>query len=129
MEVVTIDRDAAATPTRIAPPGALIPAHAIAANNLCEVLATDLRDGLSAKEVRTRQAKFGPNRLAEVPAAPLWRKFVGQFAELIVLILIAAALVAVSLGEWLDAGAILAIVLMNGILGFLQEEKAQGRGR
>lgn len=125
MGIGSIHRDSAAAPMRFAPQDALIPAHAIAANNLCEVLATHPRDGLDAQEARTRRGKFGPNRLAEVPAAPLWRKFVGQFVELIVLILIAAALVAAALGEWLDAGAILAIVLMNGILGFLQEEKAR----
>ena len=56
---------------------------------------------------------------------PMWKRFLGQFAELIVWILIAAALIAGLLGEWLDTLAILAIVLMNGILGFLQEEKAQ----
>ena len=56
---------------------------------------------------------------------PDWKRFLGQFAELIVWILIVAALIAGALGEWLDATAILAIVFLNGILDFFQEEKAQ----
>ena len=76
-------------------------------------------------KMRRRQHRFGKNRLAEVPPAPSWKKFLAQFAEPIVLILIVAALIAAALGEWLDASAILAIVLMNGVLGFLQEEKAE----
>ena len=125
MSAETIDRASAATSALIAPQVAHVPAHAMAVSNLCDALGTHLRDGLDASEVQSRRLTFGPNRLAEAPAAPLWRKFGGQFVEVIVLILIAAALVAAALGEWLDAGAILAIVLMNGILGFLQEEKAR----
>jgi Ca2+-transporting ATPase len=59
------------------------------------------------------------------PPLPMWTRFLAQFAELIVLILIVAALIAGALGEWLDAVAILAIVIINGALGFLQEERAQ----
>ena len=72
-----------------------------------------------------RQASCDLNRLVEAPDDPLWRKFLGQFTGLLVWILIVAAVIATALGEWLDASAILAIVLMNGILGFLQEEKAR----
>jgi Ca2+-transporting ATPase len=99
--------------------------HAIDTSKLVETLATGPRNGLTSEQVLERQARYGPNRLAEAPPAPLWKKFLGQFAELIVWILIAAALIAGALGEWLDASAILAIVLMNGVLGFLQEERAQ----
>ena len=99
--------------------------HAISTDTLFEILVTRPRDGLSPELVRERQAQYGPNRLAEIPPSPLWKKFLGQFADVIIWILIAAALIAGALGEWLDAAAILAIVLMNGVLGFLQEEKAQ----
>jgi Ca2+-transporting ATPase len=99
--------------------------HALTAAKLCETLATDASNGLSIAEARRRLALDGPNRLAEAPVQPSWKKFVGQFTEAIVLILIAAAVIAGALGEWLDAGAILAIVLLNGLLGFLQEEKAR----
>ncbi len=99
--------------------------HAIDTSELFAILATGPRDGLTSGQVLERQSRYGPNRLAETPPAPLWKKFLAQFAELIVWILIAAALIAGALGEWLDASAILTIVLMNGLLGFFQEERAQ----
>ena len=99
--------------------------HAELTNGFVAVLATSPNDGLKADQILERQARYGPNRLAEIPPTPLWKKFLGQFAEVIVWILIAAALIAGALGEWLDASAIIAIVLLNGVLGFLQEEKAQ----
>jgi Ca2+-transporting ATPase len=100
-------------------------AHAAAIAELCHTLTTCPQNGLPVDEAAARRSQFGPNRLTEPPADPLWKKFVGQFVERIVLILIAAALIALALGEWLDAVAILAIVVMNGILGFLQEERAR----
>ena len=99
--------------------------HTIATEEVSIALAANPQAGLTSQQVLSRQARFGLNRLAETPPTPFWKRFLGQFGELIVWILIAAALVAGALGEWLDASAILAIVFMNGILGFLQEEKAQ----
>ena len=99
--------------------------HAITASELFAVLGTRPRDGMEHEQVLERQARFGPNRLAEAPPVPLWKRFLGQFAELIVGILVVAAFIAGALGEWIDAVAILAIVLMNGVLGFLQEERTQ----
>ena len=121
----TIERHTAITSIQPMPASAIIPAHSVAPPKLLESLAADPREGLRADEVKKRRLAYGPNRLAEVPPVPLWRKFVSQFSELIVFILIVAAVIAAMLGEWLDAAAILAIVLMNGILGFLQEEKAR----
>jgi Ca2+-transporting ATPase len=107
------------------PPGAQSIWHALARADAVSQLAADAHTGLSSQQVLERQKHYGPNRLAETPPIPMWKRFLGQFAEIIVWILIAAALIAGLLGEWLDMLAILAIVLMNGILGFLQEEKAQ----
>lgn len=99
--------------------------HALTPADTATCLFADGRAGLSSQQIVERQTRYGPNQLAETPPMPMWRRFLGQFAELIVWILIAAALIAGALGEWLDTVAIFAIVLMNGILGFLQEEKAQ----
>ncbi|MEX2306257.1 MAG: cation-translocating P-type ATPase [Pirellulales bacterium] len=99
--------------------------HSLSASEVAKALATDPRCGLSSQQAFTRQTQYGLNRLAEAPPVPIWKRFLGQFAELIVWILIVAAMVAGALGEWLDAFAIVAIVLLNGILGFLQEERAQ----
>ena len=102
-----------------------VPWHALPVKEVVQRLAGNVDQGLSNEEAAARRAKFGPNVLAEAPAPPLWKRFLGQFRELVVWILIAAALISGVLGEWLDAGAILAIVLLNGILGFIQEERAQ----
>jgi Ca2+-transporting ATPase len=99
--------------------------HTLQASEVASELGADSQAGLSNQQVFDRQARYGPNQLAESPPTPLWMRFLGQFAELIVWILIVAALIAGVLGEWLDTAAILAIVLMNGIPGFIQEEKAQ----
>ena len=54
---------------------------------------------------------------------PIWKKLFGQFKELVIWILIVAAIISGVMGEWADAVAILAIVLVNGVIGFLQEER------
>jgi Ca2+-transporting ATPase len=88
-------------------------------------LGTDVERGLSDPEVQARLAEGGPNQLTEQPPPPRWRRFLGQFLEPVIGILIAAAVIAGLMGEWVDTLAILAIVLLNGILGFIQEERAE----
>ena len=56
---------------------------------------------------------------------PTWRKFLRQFGDLVVLILIAAAIIAGILDEWADSLAILAIVCLNAVIGFVQEHRAE----
>ena len=80
--------------------------------------------GLATVEVQKRYQEFGANQLSEAPREPTWRKLVAQFKDLVIWILIVAAIIAGVMGEWVDTAVILAIVLVNGIIGFLQEEKA-----
>ncbi len=87
--------------------------------------AVDPERGLTDVQVRERRERFGLNQLAEAPPVPAWRTFLRQFRELVVLLLFAAALIAGVLGEWADSLAILAIVGLNGIIGFLQEFRAE----
>ncbi len=88
-------------------------------------LGADLEKGLRAKEARERLEKWGPNSIAAQKKESRARKFAKQFTEFIILVLIGAAVIAGVLGEWIDAAAILAIVVLNGVIGFLQEEKAE----
>jgi Ca2+-transporting ATPase len=99
--------------------------HALEIAEVTNILGTHPLAGLSSQQVSDRQNLYGANKLAEAASVPWWRRFLRQFAELLIWILVFAALIAGALGEWLDASAILAIVLLNAILGFLQEEKAQ----
>ena len=88
-------------------------------------LRTDPLNGLSSAEAEKRLSEYGPNLLVEEKKEHPIRKFLKQFTELIILILMAAAVIAGVLGEWVDSLAIMAIVVLNGVIGFMQEAKAE----
>ncbi|MBI5469686.1 MAG: cation-translocating P-type ATPase [Deltaproteobacteria bacterium] len=90
-----------------------------------ESLATDPAQGLTSAEAASRAGKWGPNRLTEKKRESAFLRFFKQFTEFIILVLIGAAIVAGALGEWVDSLAIMAIVVLNGVIGFMQEEKAE----
>jgi Ca2+-transporting ATPase len=83
------------------------------------------RTGLSASEAARRLAEHGPNELREAAPISPWAIFLGQFRDLIVWILIVAGIVSGMLGEVADAIAILAIVVLNAVIGFYQEFSAE----
>ena len=99
--------------------------HIVSATEILKSLAVDPVLGLHDLEVIRRRKEFGENVLSESAPVPLWKKLLGQFSDLVIWILIIAALVAGLMGEWVDTFAILAIVLLNGIIGFMQEERAE----
>jgi Ca2+-transporting ATPase len=89
------------------------------------VLKSNLQSGLSSTEADKRFAEFGPNQLKEKkPISPL-KIFLGQFQDFIIWVLFGAAIVSGFLQEWVDALAIIAIVILNAILGFIQEYRAE----
>ena len=81
--------------------------------------------GLSATEAAQRLAANGPNELKEGKRISPWQIFLGQFKSLIIWILIVAGVISGVLGEVVDAIAILAIVVLNAVIGFYQEFKAE----
>ncbi len=83
------------------------------------------KQGLSIREAERRLTVAGLNKLAEVPGRPAWKLFLAQFQDLMVIILLAAAGISALLGEQADVWAILAIVIVNAVLGFVQESKAE----
>lgn len=99
--------------------------YARSAEALTDELQTDLNSGLSVDDVACRQVQEGPNELPEAPLPSLLKLFLAQFTSLIVWVLIGAAFVSGLLEDWIDAAAILAIVLFNGVLGFVQEFRAE----
>jgi Ca2+-transporting ATPase len=86
---------------------------------------TSFVDGLSSAEVKIRLDKFGFNELAEKEKVAWWKRFLAQFQDFMVLVLLGATLISALLGEYADAVTILIIVLMNAILGFVQEYRAE----
>jgi Ca2+-transporting ATPase len=99
--------------------------HAVEADSVIAALASEPRRGLTSAQAAQRRVEHGANELAAEKPVPLWQKFLGQFREIVIWILIVAAAISGALGEWVDTAAILAIVLLNGVLGFLQEERAE----
>lgn len=86
---------------------------------------SSIDNGLSTSEVSSRLDTYGPNELKEKKKAGLFSKIIAQFSDFLVLILIAAAVVSFIVGEKKDAIVILAIVIVNAILGVYQEGKAE----
>ncbi|CAI08472.1 Cation transport ATPases [Aromatoleum aromaticum EbN1] len=99
--------------------------HTLTAAAAAEALELDAVNGLSTEQVTERLARFGPNRLAEAAPRPVWLKFVDQFRNLLVIVLIFAAVLAWAIGEFKDAMVILVVVLLNASLGFYQEHRAE----
>ncbi len=82
-------------------------------------------DGLSGEEAKRRLAHFGPNRLPEPPRPSPFRRFVRQFHDVLIYMLLAAAAVTLALGEGVDTLVILAVVVANALIGFWQEGRAE----
>jgi Ca2+-transporting ATPase len=107
-------------------------AFRLPADEVIKSLGADVRRGLSDAEAQARLARDGPNELAAEPPVPGWRKFLAQFQDILVILLLIAA--AVSAAVWFyerdstvpyEALAIFAIVLLNAAIGFVQEERAE----
>lgn len=99
--------------------------YALTQQEIVEHFKTDEKRGLSDKEVKERAAMFGPNELAKAPKAPPWQLFINQFKDFMVLILLAATAISGFLGEYADAVTIMVIVVINAVLGFIQEYRAE----
>ena len=83
------------------------------------------KTGLDGEEVTLRQKEFGPNRVTARRGTPMWMKFMRQFNQPLVYILLLAVGVTAFLHEWVDSTVIFFVVLVNAIVGFLQEAKAE----
>ena len=98
--------------------------HALSAQEVLDHLKVH-EHGLSSDQLAERLAQYGPNQILEAPRGSFLKLLWEQFNNFIVLLLISASVVSALLGEWLDAGAIIAIVLLNALLGIVQERRAE----
>lgn len=99
--------------------------HSLAPTEVLAALDTDQGRGLSQAEAQRRLARWGANALPPAARLTALRLFLDQFTDLMVLILMVAVVVSLALREWVDAGAIGAILVLNAVLGFLQEYRAE----
>ncbi|MBU1193150.1 MAG: cation-transporting P-type ATPase [Gammaproteobacteria bacterium] len=98
--------------------------HHLTQDEIEEILESDARKGLDAFEVGHRQKNFGPNSLTQKKGKGPLVLFLLQFNQPLVYILLGAALITFILQEWVDSGVIFGVVLVNSIIGFIQESKA-----
>ncbi len=113
-------------------PAARMDAYRQPAEAVARALGTDTRRGLTEAEARSRLARYGRNELPAQPPVPAWRRFLAQFQDVLVLLLLVAT--AVSAGLWIferettlpyEALAIFAVVLLNAVMGYVQQSRAE----
>jgi Ca2+-transporting ATPase len=123
----------AAAGARLASLPSLAP-HAEKAETLVAAFHSDVHHGLARAEATARRERYGPNQLRSAPETPWWRRLLEQFENFLVIILLIAVII--SMGEWLlqdpretalpyEAIVILAIVVLNAALGYIQEARAE----
>ncbi len=90
-----------------------------------QLLASNLSSGLTDDTVQRKRQQHGFNELQERPPTPFWHMLLQQFNNFLIIILLVAALVSLLLGDYIEAGAIMAIVVLNAVLGVIQEARAE----
>ena len=101
------------------------------AEEVLEEQSTSAASGLTAAEAQTRLASVGPNKLDEEEKTPMWKRFFEQMGDPMVIMLLVAAAISVITGfiqgepEWADAAIILSVVILNSVLGVIQEAKSE----
>ncbi len=103
----------------------LLPAHARPAADVLRTLAVEPVHGLTAAEAATRLAQHGPNALVEGRRRGPVRMFLDQFTDFMIMVLLAAAVVSGVVGDVTDTVVILVIVVLNAVIGFVQEYRAE----
>lgn len=99
--------------------------HAISADAVLEKLDSPRKTGLTSEEAERRLKKYGPNQLTEKPRPTFIQLFLSQLNDFTVILLLVAALVSAVLGDYVEAAAIMIIVILNAVLGLVQESRAE----
>ncbi len=102
--------------------------HAVAVSDVERLLRTG-HEGLTSVEASARLDESGPNELEETPPTSALVTFAAQFRSPLIYILVGAAIITAALGEWVDSGAIALILLINAVIGFTQERRAEASVR
>lgn len=99
--------------------------HAMPVDEVVARIKTSIENGLSADEASTRLQEYGPNRLPEGRKRGPFARFLSQFNNVLVYVLLGAGFVKLLLNLWLDASIIFGVVILNSLLGFIQEGRAE----
>jgi len=98
--------------------------HHLPADEVVDILGGDLGRGLDLFEVRNRLEQYGPNSLSTRKGRGPFLRFLRQFHQPLVYILVGAGFISAALREWVDSGVIFGVVIINAVVGFIQEAKA-----
>src|SRR5262245_38934272 len=99
--------------------------HAMSRTEVVERLATSAEKGLNPPDASARLQKHGPNRLPEGRRRGPLTRFFAQFNNILVYVLLAAGFIKLMMSLWIDAAIIFAVVILNSLLGFIQEGRAE----
>jgi Ca2+-transporting ATPase len=99
--------------------------HAVDKDVVLRQLDAPAEGGLTSLEAARRLEEFGPNELKEAPSTTFWQMLWEQFNNFVVILLIVAAVISALLGDYFEAAAIMAIVILNAALGVFQERRAE----
>src|SRR5215471_7382385 len=99
--------------------------HALSADDALARINSNASSGLDASEAKLRLQQHGPNRLPQAATRGPLERFLLQFHNILVYVLLAAGFTKLMLGLWLDASVIVAVVILNALLGFIQEGCAE----
>jgi magnesium-transporting ATPase (P-type) len=99
--------------------------HAVGVDEVERRLTADIEKGLDAGEASSRLQKYGPNRLPEGKKRGPFMRFLSQFNNILVYVLLGAGFIKLMLNLWVDASIIFGVVILNALLGFIQEGKAE----
>ena len=102
----------------------LTPWYRLSPSQTADRLGVDLQSGLSSAEVLESRERSGPNELLSEPKRPWWLRLVDQFRSVLILLLLVAALISAAVGDLKDPIVIGVVVIINAILGFVQEQRA-----
>ena len=99
--------------------------HEIPTKEVVGLLESNLTTGLAAAEVEARLRQFGPNQMTAQKRLSEWMRFLLQFHQPLIYILLASTGIAAAMGEWVDATVIFSVAFINAVVGYLQEAKAE----
>ena len=112
-------------PTKADTANEVVAWYAMPVDEVVKTLATGIQKGLSATEASSRLEKCGPNRLPEGKKRGPFVRFISQFNNILVFVLLGAGFIKLMLNLWVDASIIFGVVVLNALLGFVQEGKAE----
>jgi magnesium-transporting ATPase (P-type) len=99
--------------------------HAMDSAEVLKELSTDPEKGLNQKEYSQRLEKHGKNKLPERKSRSWWMSLLSHFHNVLIYILLAAAIITALMDHWIDTWVILAVVVINAVIGYIQEGKAE----